>query len=64
MSFSTTDEETPLLSDELDHKPKTRFPIGQFSILLVLQLAEPMTYQVIAPFAPQVIHNDFTALLE
>ena len=55
------DEETPLLvqdSDE-DHgvssrTARTPLPWRQFSILLLLQLVEPLTSQVIAPFLPQV----------
>lgn len=49
----TTDEETPLLrhADENgthdDDEPKeTPIPWGQFSLTLVLQLAEPMSSQV------------------
>ncbi|KAI0635701.1 MFS general substrate transporter [Trametes polyzona] len=54
------DEETPLLASEHheSHKRKhTPIPWGQFSILLVLQLAEPLTSQVIYPFAPDLIRN-------
>lgn len=65
MTFTTKrpDEETPLLAEEggKDSAPKERSPIpwGQFSILLILQLAEPLTSQVISPFAPQVIQQAF-----
>lgn len=51
------DEETPLLASEhqVPHKRKhTPIPWGQFAILLILQLAEPLTSQVINPFAPDV----------
>ncbi|KAG2337652.1 hypothetical protein BDR05DRAFT_969952 [Suillus weaverae] len=44
------DEETPLLRSEgnaLAKKPQTPLPWRQFSMLLVLQIAEPMTAQVI-----------------
>ncbi|KAI0833237.1 MFS general substrate transporter [Trametes gibbosa] len=53
------DEETPLLAEEnASHKRKhSPIPWGQFSILLVLQLAEPLTSQVIYPFAPELIRN-------
>jgi hypothetical protein len=58
---TSANENTPLIQGEQrSHETtglKPRFPWGQLSILLVLQLAEPMTYQVIAPFAPQVIHS-------
>ncbi|KAH9928662.1 MFS general substrate transporter [Fomitopsis serialis] len=50
-----SDEETPLLRKA---KPtKTPIPWAQLSILLVLQLAEPLTSQVISPFAPDLIRN-------
>ena len=49
------DEETPLLRSSQQSKPKrTPLPWFQFSIVLFLQLAEPLTSQVISPFAPQV----------
>jgi len=59
------DEETPLLRDQslrdgqqVD-KPKKRTPLPwrQFFILLLLQLSEPISSQVIAPFLPQLIQN-------
>ncbi|KAG2070150.1 hypothetical protein BDR04DRAFT_1155765, partial [Suillus decipiens] len=52
------DEETPLLQGNAPaKKPQTPLPWRQFSILLVLQIAEPMTSQVISPFAPQLIRD-------
>ncbi|TFY61951.1 hypothetical protein EVJ58_g4187 [Rhodofomes roseus] len=52
------DEETPLLHGQQRAKPtKTPIPWAQLSILLVLQLAEPLTSQVISPFAPDLIRN-------
>lgn len=54
------DEETPLLRSEGNtpaKKPQTPLPWRQFSMLLVLQIAEPMTSQVISPFAPQLIRD-------
>ncbi|CCM04993.1 uncharacterized protein FIBRA_07191 [Fibroporia radiculosa] len=52
------DEETPLLHDAHRTKPtRTPIPWSQLSILLVLQLAEPLTSQVIAPFAPELIRS-------
>jgi hypothetical protein len=48
------DEETPLLSDGDSKKPSARVPWSQVGILLVLQLAEPLTSQVIYPFTPEV----------
>ena len=53
MTVTTIDEETPLLPEQQKKKP-TPLPWAQFSILLVLQLAEPLTNQVIYPFLPQV----------
>lgn len=52
----TADEETPLLQQEGENQPKKRTPIpwAQVSLLLVLQLSEPLTSQVIYPFAPEV----------
>ncbi|KAH9989032.1 major facilitator superfamily domain-containing protein [Russula vinacea] len=45
------DEDTPLLTPH--QKPSTPVPWAQVSILLVLQLAEPLTSQVIYPFTPE-----------
>ena len=52
------DEETPLLAN----RKKTPLPWGQVSIILFLQLAEPLTSQVIYPFAPQVSASAFFLL--
>ncbi|KAG2121864.1 major facilitator superfamily domain-containing protein [Suillus clintonianus] len=65
MSLEITDEETPLLHAndcvELQQKPvmtgKMPLPWRQFSIILSLQVLEPMTSQVISPFAPQLIRD-------
>ncbi|KAG1785580.1 major facilitator superfamily domain-containing protein [Suillus plorans] len=65
MTLETTDEETPLLHAndyvEPQQKPvitgKTPLPWSQFSIILSLQVLEPMTSQVISPFAPQLIRS-------
>ena len=54
MTVTTIDEETPLLPSEQRKQKPSALPWAQFSILLVLQLAEPLTNQVIYPFAPQV----------
>ncbi|KAH9856495.1 MFS general substrate transporter [Lenzites betulinus] len=53
------DEETPLLRGEHASRKRKHTPIpwGQFSILLILQLAEPLTSQVIYPFAPELIKS-------
>ncbi|KAI0091365.1 member of major facilitator multidrug-resistance DHA1 sub-family [Irpex rosettiformis] len=56
MSVTTIDEETPLLPEQ-QKKKQTPLPWAQFSILLVLQLAEPLTNQVIYPFLPQLIRD-------
>ncbi|PPQ68704.1 hypothetical protein CVT25_012105 [Psilocybe cyanescens] len=50
------DEETPLLERNGKQRP-TPLPVFQFSIVLFLQLAEPLTSQVIYPFAPQLIRD-------
>jgi len=53
-----SDEETPLLHESPRTKQtRTPIPWGQLSILLVLQLAEPLTSQVISPFAPELIRS-------
>ncbi|KAF8071623.1 member of major facilitator superfamily multidrug-resistance, DHA1 sub-family [Lyophyllum atratum] len=49
------DEETPLL--QAQPQKRTPLPWFQFSIVLFLQLAEPLTSQVISPFAPQLIRD-------
>jgi len=46
------DEETPLL--RVQPKKRTPLPWFQLIIVLFLQLGEPLTSQVIYPFAPQV----------
>ncbi|KAF8626600.1 hypothetical protein AX17_006518 [Amanita inopinata Kibby_2008] len=51
------DEETPLLGVQQSKKSPTPLPWFQFSIVLFLQLAEPLTAQVIYPFAPELIRN-------
>lgn len=48
------DEETPLLQVQQDKPQRTPLPWFQFTIVLFLQLAEPLTSQVIYPFLPQV----------
>jgi len=50
----TPDEDTPLLSSEQPLQKPTPVPWAQVWILLVLQLAEPLTSQVIYPFTPEV----------
>ncbi|KAG0699160.1 major facilitator superfamily domain-containing protein [Suillus ampliporus] len=58
MSQQQVDEETPLLRPvQQQKKARTPLPLRQFSIILFLQLAEPLTSQVIAPFAPQLIRD-------
>jgi hypothetical protein len=47
------DEETSLLAGN-GKKQATPLPWFQFSILMFLQLAEPLTSNVIYPFAPEV----------
>ncbi|KAG5715809.1 putative peptide/nitrate transporter, partial [Termitomyces sp. T112] len=49
------DEETPLLREQ--PKKRTPIPWGQFTIVMFLQLTEPLTSQVIYPFAPQLIRD-------
>ncbi|TDL19280.1 MFS general substrate transporter [Rickenella mellea] len=53
------DEETPLLRSSSDDTipRETPLPWKQFSIVLFIQLAEPLTSQVISPFVPQLIRD-------
>lgn len=56
--MTVIDEETPLLSSEQQAKKwPTPLPWNQFGLILILQLAEPLTSQVIYPFAPQLIRD-------
>lgn len=50
------DEETPLLRPQrqANRTQRTHLPWFQFSLVLFLELAEPLTSHVIYPFAPQV----------
>ncbi|KIJ65162.1 hypothetical protein HYDPIDRAFT_131492 [Hydnomerulius pinastri MD-312] len=63
MPSRATDEETPLLSQHSEDvrganaKKRTPLPWRQFSILLMLQVSEPITSQVISPFLPQLIRD-------
>ena len=50
----TPDEETPLLAEEQRQTKPSPIPWSQVLLLLILQLAEPLTAQVISPFAPEV----------
>ncbi|KAE9402455.1 MFS general substrate transporter [Gymnopus androsaceus JB14] len=54
--MAQVDEETPLLQEQ-QSKPRTPLPWFQFSIILFLQLPEPLTSQVIYPFLPQLIRD-------
>ncbi|KAK7461942.1 hypothetical protein VKT23_008374 [Stygiomarasmius scandens] len=51
------DEETPLLQEQQTKPKRTPLPWFQFTIVLFLQLAEPLTSQVIYPFTPQLIRD-------
>ncbi|KAI0078782.1 member of major facilitator superfamily multidrug-resistance, DHA1 sub-family [Panus rudis PR-1116 ss-1] len=57
MTATTSDEETPLLHEQHRKQKQTPLPWAQFGILLFLQLAEPLTSQVINPFAPQFVRD-------
>ncbi|KAI9568190.1 major facilitator superfamily domain-containing protein [Boletus coccyginus] len=57
MSSQAVDEETPLLQAQKQKTRRTPLPWRQFCIIMFLQLAEPLTSQVIAPFAPQLIRD-------
>jgi hypothetical protein len=53
MSSQAVDEETPLSQAQKQKTGRTPLPWRQFSIIMFLQLSEPLTSQVIAPFSPQ-----------
>lgn len=66
----SSEDERPLLDDvddvdgyeddEIAIRPPTKetpIPWGQFSLVLFLQLSEPLTSQVIYPFVPQLIRE-------
>lgn len=53
----TVHEETPLLHAQQQKRQRTPLPWRQFTIILFLQLAEPLTSQLISPFAPQLIRD-------
>ncbi|KAF9035135.1 major facilitator superfamily multidrug-resistance, DHA1 sub-family, partial [Panaeolus papilionaceus] len=55
--MTAIDEETPLLRENAKKPKVTPLPWAQFSLLLFLQLAEPLTSQVIYPFAPQLVRD-------
>ncbi|KAJ7163911.1 member of major facilitator superfamily multidrug-resistance, DHA1 sub-family [Mycena crocata] len=64
MSPRDDDETRPLLGsqhdrNDIDDAPLKRTPLPQFQLFIVLflQLAEPLTSQVIYPFAPQLIRD-------
>lgn len=62
MTVTTTNEEAPLLpktkqQQQQIKKTPTPIPWAQFSIILILQLAEPLTSNVINPFAPQFVRD-------
>jgi len=63
---AVVDEETPLLADvQPQAKPQiTPLPWNQFVIVLFLQLAEPLTSQVIYPFTPELIRSLHVAKTE
>ncbi|KAG1734162.1 major facilitator superfamily domain-containing protein [Suillus lakei] len=56
MVSQRVDEETPLLHT-VPSTTETPLPWRQFSILLFLQLADPLASQVITPFIPQLIRH-------
>ncbi|KAF9522055.1 member of major facilitator superfamily multidrug-resistance, DHA1 sub-family [Crepidotus variabilis] len=54
MPRSLYDEETPLLHGDTQFTP---LPWFQFSLVLLVKFAEPLTAQVISPFTPQLIRD-------
>ncbi|KAE9402492.1 member of major facilitator superfamily multidrug-resistance, DHA1 sub-family [Gymnopus androsaceus JB14] len=55
--MSQVDEETPLLREQQCKPQRTPLPWFQFTLVLFLQLSEPLTSQVIYPFLPQLIRD-------
>ena len=53
-SQGTPDEETPLLHDRNAPRKETPLPVTQIVVLLLLQLAEPITSLSIRPYISQV----------
>ncbi|KAG1818713.1 major facilitator superfamily domain-containing protein [Suillus subaureus] len=51
------DEETPLLQRPERPTTKTPLPWDQFWIILLLQVSEPLSYQTLSPFIPQLIRD-------
>ncbi|KAG2038142.1 hypothetical protein BDR03DRAFT_315422 [Suillus americanus] len=51
------DEETPLLHRPGQPTTKTPLPWNQFWIILFLQVSEPLSFQTIAPFIPQLVRD-------
>jgi hypothetical protein len=67
MNSKRLDEETPLLADQRDKankKTPSPIPWGQFTVLLILQLAEPLNSLVIYPFAPQVCMRVIQSMMQ
>ena len=60
-----TEETRPLLDEEEGTRPRkpTPLPMGQIAILMVLQLAEPITSHCIYPFINQVSAPHFQVCL-
>ncbi|TFL03986.1 major facilitator superfamily domain-containing protein [Pterulicium gracile] len=50
-----SDEQTPLLVTGGPSKKLPKFPVFQFSVLVLVQLCEPLSSQVIYPFIPQLV---------
>ncbi|KIK52651.1 hypothetical protein GYMLUDRAFT_251023 [Collybiopsis luxurians FD-317 M1] len=51
------DEETPLLPPQQHETQRMPLPRLQFTLVLFLQFAEPLTSQVIYPFLPQLVRD-------
>ncbi|KAG1858891.1 major facilitator superfamily domain-containing protein [Suillus subluteus] len=51
------DEETPLVQRPGQPTTRTPLPWNQFWIILFLQVSEPLSFQTLAPFIPQLIRD-------
>jgi MFS family permease len=57
MTAQQDDEEAPLLQRSEQPTTRTPLPWNQFWIILFLQISEPLSFQTLAPFIPQLIRD-------
>ena len=54
MNVDEESQETPLLTENASKKQATALPWSQLIIVMILELAEPLTSYAISPFTPEV----------